>query len=548
MKKKSLLLVILTFVLSIQTFAQAPNWQWAHSEGGSNFEAGRGITIDNGGNILVVGRFTSFAMTFDTIVLTNSGMDDMFVVKYDGSGNVLWAKRAGGTSSDAGMGVAIDSSGNILVTGIFSSPTITFGTTVLTNSSSGTYDIFIVKYDALGNVLWASSAGGTTNDRGNNISTDVGGNILVTGQFESPSITFGTIILTNAGSYDMFTAKYDAAGNILWANSAGGSASDVAYDIGTDSGGNVFATGGFGSTSLTFGTTVLTNSGANDMFVVKYDTAGHLLWANSAGAIGDEEGIGIATDASANVLVTGYFTSSSIAFGTTVLTNAGNPDILLVKYDAAGNVLWANSAGGTSSDFGFCVATDTAGNVLLTGRFMSPSIAFGTTVLATLGFEDIFVAKYNGTGNVLWAISAGGTQLDESNGIAIAVGGNILVTGDFGSPSITFGTTILTNSGNYDMFVANIDDSPPTGLSDEEILGSVFSPNPFTTQATITFSNSLNNATFFIYNLLGEKVASATGISGESFQFNRGNLPSGVYVFEVTQKDKRIARGKAVVY
>ena len=122
--------------------------------------------------------------------------------------NWQWAKSAGGTTLDAGYSISTDAGGNVLVTGLFQSSSISFGSTTLTNAGGGYLDIFVVKYDASGNALWAKSAGGTSSDdRGFAISTDASGNVLVTGSFQSSSITFGSITLTNAGSVDIFVAK-----------------------------------------------------------------------------------------------------------------------------------------------------------------------------------------------------------------------------------------------------------------------------------------------------------------------------------------------------
>ena len=112
------------------------------------------------------------------------------------SPNWAWAKSAGGTDYDYGTGISTDASGNVLITGYFDSPTITFGTTTLTNAGTGIADIFVVKYDASGNVLWAKSAGGTDGDHGYGISTDANGNVLVTGYFNSLSISCVAPMLT----------------------------------------------------------------------------------------------------------------------------------------------------------------------------------------------------------------------------------------------------------------------------------------------------------------------------------------------------------------
>jgi len=116
-----------------------------------------------------------------------------------------WATSAGGVHHDEGRSLAMDASGNAYVTGYFYSPTITFGSNILTNA--GSYDVFIVKYDANGNVLWATSPVGTDCDGGISLALDASGNAYVTGWFDSPTITFGSYALTNAGKYDMFLAK-----------------------------------------------------------------------------------------------------------------------------------------------------------------------------------------------------------------------------------------------------------------------------------------------------------------------------------------------------
>lgn len=149
-----------------------------------------------------------------------------------------------------------------------------------------------------------------------------------------------------------------------WARSANGSNGDAAYDVAVDISGNSYLTGTFYTATLIFGTTILTNAhtGNGDMYVVKYDAGGNVLWAKSAGGTGDERGYKIALDRAGNCYITGYFSSSTITFGTTTLTNAGLTNMYIVKYDAGGNVVWAKSAGGTNNDYGSGIAVDAAGN------------------------------------------------------------------------------------------------------------------------------------------------------------------------------------------
>ena len=211
--KTKLLSTILLAIFSLSANAQSPNWQWAKSAGGTSDDRGNSISMDAIGNIYVTGNFSDTTITFGSYTLTNAGV---FVVKYDASGNALWAKDALG--SGTGTGISLDANGNSFVTGYFFSPTITFGGTTLTNADTtgGSADIFVVKYNGAGNVVWAKSAGGIYYDNGIGISVDVNGNAYLTGGFQSNTISFGNTTLTNAttnGYADIFTAKLDSTGN-----------------------------------------------------------------------------------------------------------------------------------------------------------------------------------------------------------------------------------------------------------------------------------------------------------------------------------------------
>ncbi len=158
--------------------------EWVRSGGGTEIDRGFAITADPAGNTYVTGSFSGTA-PFGPFTLTSAGSDDIFVAKYDGGGNVLWAQSAGGTSVDQGLAIAVDDSGNSYVTGVYSS-SATFGSFTI-SSSAGTRDVFIVKYDGNGNALWARSAGGTTLDEGRGIAVDDAGNSYVTGTFSPPA-------------------------------------------------------------------------------------------------------------------------------------------------------------------------------------------------------------------------------------------------------------------------------------------------------------------------------------------------------------------------
>ncbi len=547
----SIIVLSIIFLCCEKTNAQAPNWQWAKSAGGTAHDWGRSVATDASGNVFMTGYFESPSITFGTITLTHISffMADIFIVKYDASGNALWAKSAGGFDFDKGLSVATDVNGNVFMTGSFYSPTITFGTITLTNAGSSTADIFIVKYDASGNVLWAKSAGGASYDEGSGVATDASGNVFITGQFNSATINFGTITLTNAGVsiVDVFITKYDANGNVLWAKSAGSTGADVGTSISTDTSGNVFMTGNFRSPTITFGSITLTHTGTtmyNDIFIVKYDASGNVLWAKSAGGTSYDEGYSVSTDVSGNVFMTGKINSPTITFGTITLTTAsalGSGDIFIVKYDTSGNVLWAKSAGGGTSDQGYSVSTDASGNVFITGSFWSPTISFGTITLTNAGSCDIFIVKYDANGNVLWAKSVGGVSNDEGLSVSTDANGNVFIAGSSRSPTISFGTTTLTiASAIYvDIFIAKLDTVLVTGGNEIETSdnGVLLFPNPANNHLTIALASNYKKTEVTITDITGKIIYSATESAMQKMEVSTKDFASGVYLVQIQTTD-----------
>ena len=447
--KKTFLIVLLLFSY-IFIFAQLNPWLWAKKAGGTNYDYGSGIAVDASGNSYVTGGFEGTA-TFGSTTLESSGSQDIFVAKLDNRGNWLWAKKAGGTDSDYGYGIAVDASGNSYVIGCFYSATATFGSTTLTGN--GINNIFVTKLDSSGNWLWAKNARESPYDYGHGIAVDASGNSYVTGYF-SGTATFGSTTLTSSGGADIFVAKLDSSGNWLWANNAGGTSDECGNGIAVDASGNSYVTGYFYD-SATFGSTTLTNNGVYDIFIAKLDSSGNWLWAKNAGGSSNDSGNGIAVDASGNSYVTGYFYDSA-TFGSTTLTNNGVYDIFIAKLDSSGNWLWAKNAGGTYNDCGYGIAVDASGNSYVTGCFCR-SATFGSTTLTSNGDYDIFIAKLDNCGNWLWANNAGGTSDDRGTSIAVDASRNSYVTGYF-YDSATFGSTTLTSNGGYDtnIFVTKV--------------------------------------------------------------------------------------------
>jgi hypothetical protein len=543
---KKILTTTLLAIFCLSLNAQIPDWQWVESAGGTGSDSGIAISTDINGNVYVTGYFNSPSITFGTTTLTNAGSTNFFIVKFNPSGDVLWAKSAGGTDSDYSRSISVDANENVYMTGFFDSPSITFGTTTLTNV--GYRDIFVVKYSLNGDVLWAKSAGGTKDDKSSSISIDAIGNVVITGEFSSSSITFETTTLSNTNTYrDIFIAKYDPNGSLLWAISTGGIKDDYSSGITTDANGNFYVCGSFESMSITFGTTILTNVGDMDMYVVKYDPNGNALWAKPCGGSDWDYCRSISVDANANIFITGEFGSQSCTFGTFILSCTGIYDIFVVKYNPNGDVLWAKSAGVTNFQSGNSISTDANGNVYITGYFDSPSITFGTTTLSNAGLYDIFVVKYNSNGNVVWAKSAGGTDLDTGTGISNNSDADVYVTGGFSSPTISFGSFILTTAGQMDIFATKLNGTTGITAQNKSDFGMNISPNPFTNYAYLESDIYLTDAILLIYDIHGQKVKQMINISGKTFPIYRGNLHDGIYFVRVVEKNIVIGSCRMVI-
>jgi len=317
----------------------------------------------------------------------------MFIVKYDASGTVLWAQSAGEIGDDYGRSIITDDFNNIYVAGSFQSPYVNFGATSLVNSDTTgvTRDMFIVKYDSAGTIKWAVSAGGINEEFARALTKDASGNIFLAGNYNSQLMVIGSDTLVNAGTYDMFLLKVNQAGNFIWSLSGGGTGTDYGNSIAADILGNVYVSGGFASPINYFGTVNLTNSGIFNMYLVKYNPSGNCVWARKSGGTGSDDGYDVSTNHAGDVFVTGYFNSPSLVFGMSTLINAGNTDIFLVKYDDSGTEQWAKSAGGIQEDIGICVTTN-ATDVYVAGYFRSNSIMFSGT-LTNSGGDDVFIAK-----------------------------------------------------------------------------------------------------------------------------------------------------------
>lgn len=462
---------------------------WAVNVGGTEREDATGIKIDLNGNVLVSGTYESPTINLGSTTLTNTSSipeSDIMVLKYDPNGNLVWAKSAGDSLQDRSSGIAVDALGNVLVTGRYSGPTMTFDTATINNTNNGTADIFIVKYDAMGNLIWVNTEGSISGESSNNIATDNNGNAYITGNFSDPSFVIGATTLTNMGGADIYIAKYDTDGNRIWATSAGGNSYENAYGIDTDGNGNIIITGEFSSSSMVIGSSALSNSGSRDIFVAKYDSSGNSLWAKVVGGDGDDWGVDISFSLSGNSVITGFFSSSTLSAGSLNTINSGSTDALLLKYDPNGQEQWLKTPTGNASENGYSTTFDLNENIYMTGSSYSSTINFGNgPISSSAAYSKLFLAKYDGS-----LLGIQDNSLNE----------------------------------NFLLF-----------------------PNPFAGKATLELSGEITNGSLLILNNLGKIVQQYDQVYGNKIIISKDDLESGMYVYQLFENGAILQQGKFII-
>lgn len=453
---------LLTCLLFTSSPCSSQPLAWAKAMGGIDNDRGYSIGVDAAGNVYTTGTFRGTA-DFDpgpgVDNTSSTGGADYFICKTDAAGNFLWqhAFGSGPNLDDAGLSIVVDAAGNAWTTGRSQNETQLFvlkynsigwitdgkiwdvqsatgkaysnaiavdaagyvyvvgtfentvnmypppgGSYYLT--SAGAHDAFVLKLTPMLDFVWAKQIGGTGDDVATSIALDALGNIYLSGSFSSTADFdpgSATYNLTSKGAEDAFIAKLSNSGDLLWAKSIGGTASDMATGLVVNRQ-SVYTTGVFENIADAdpgAGTYTLTSAGSTDNFILKTDTAGTFIWARQMGNSFGDSSFSIAADAAGNVYTTGYF-QGTVDFdpgtGTYNLTSAGGYDAYVLKLDSAGNFAGAVGAGGTGEDAAYHMALDAAGNMHVIGYFegvadFDPQVQ--TYNLSSAGGSDIFVQK-----------------------------------------------------------------------------------------------------------------------------------------------------------
>lgn len=416
MKKYTIYLLstlILFFAFATTGFSQGMVFDWAGQFGGSDNIEARAIATDDDNNIYVAGDFEG---TFDfdpgsgTFSLSASDQEDAFVCKLAPNGSLKWAIQFSGDESQYAYGIGVDDSGYVYISGGFED-TSDFdpGNGVYNLVSLGNTDIFVCKIDSSGNLVWVKSMGSASAEDAVAIAVDELGNSHITGYFWS-TIDFdpgpGVANITALGSRDIFVCKLDHNGNYQWAKQLAGNSSEEGFDIALDQSGNVFTTGRFSAT-------------------VDFDPGP----------------------------------------ATYNLHSAGNSDVFISKLDPSGGFVYAVGFGGNLIDDGYSLGNDATGNTYIAGKFNGTADfdpGPDSLIMNSFGLADIFIAKFNPTGKLIWAKQIGGVNHDNVNDIVLLDDDKLCLTGSF-YQGLDFdpgpAQHQLNSVGSWDAYICQLDTS-----------------------------------------------------------------------------------------
>ena len=393
---------------------------------------------------------------------------------------LVYSTYLGGTRSELGNSIAVDSAGNAYVTGFVSSTDFPTIDAVQGTAGGGNNDAFITKLNATGTALvYSTYLGGSDRDVGFNVTVDSEGSAYVTGFTSSDDFPTANAFQATRGSgdnTDAFVTKLSTAGSsLVYSTYLGGDSFDSGNDIEVDSAGNVYLVGDTGSTNFpTANPLQSTQNGSGDAYVTKLNAAGSaLIYSTYLGGSESEGGTSIAVDSSGNVYVTGYTFSANFPIANAFQSTYGGDgsssfgDAFVTKINAAGSALiYSTYLGGNDGDAGYGIAIDSTNAAYVTGNTRSTNFPTANALQSTYGgsndpFEvggDAFVTKVNAAGSALvYSTYLGGSGTDGANGIAVDSAGNAYVTGDTFSTNFPTANALQSElDGEEDAFVTHL--------------------------------------------------------------------------------------------
>lgn len=331
----------------IAAFDKTGNAEWLWTAGGIDSDGVNAIAATPDGGWIVGGSFTdSLTITAGSrqVNMKSKGKTDAILIKLAAGGDTEWVKQFGGRYDDTILHVAVDANGNVFVQGAFKD-IAEWGGKPLKAGGGSDNDVVLAKYDTNGDHLWSKNFGNAFNEVAGGIAVDPAGHVTIAGSFENKgSISFGDKDEhVSLGEADVYVARFTGDGKLEWARTFGGDRIDVGFDVASDAAGSAVVTGWFEGT-VDFGKGPVSAKTTNkDVFVVRFDAKGQLVWVKTFGDKDHDQGRSLALDDKGNVFVTGLYrfklslldppVEQKMAENDPVLSKAPKPDVFVVKLE-----------------------------------------------------------------------------------------------------------------------------------------------------------------------------------------------------------------------
>lgn len=360
--------------------------------GGTASDEGKSVQQTNDGGYIVVGYTDSYG----------AGNNDVYLIKTNSTGTVEWTNTFGGAENDIGVSLQQTSDGGFIIAGY----TRSFG--------AGSYDVYLIKTDAGGDLTWAKTYGTPDVDYSQSVRETTDGGFIVTGYTNS------------SGTYDVYLIKTESngdTGTTGWTRTYGGT--------GNDYGRSVYQTNDRGF--IITGNTNSIGNGSYDVYLIKTDAAGTQTWAHSFGGAGSDIGFSVQQTSDDGFIITGNTNSDG----------AGSSDVYLIKTDPDGNTAWPpRTFGGVNSDIGYSVQPTDDGGYIITGSTNSTGA----------GNNDVYLIKTDGNGNQSWTRTYGGGNNDIGLSVQQTIDDGYVITG----------YTFSTGAGSDDIYLIKTDENGDT--------------------------------------------------------------------------------------
>lgn len=420
--------------------------------GGTDDDTSVQMAIDGSGNALVSAATASTDVPVTVGSLARSTGTDVMIAKFSPTGVLVYATYLGGSGEESPVAMGTDGSGNAYVLG--GTDSLDFAVSGVSLPRGSLDEGFLAKLSPTGQRLYATYVGGDGNETARALDVTADGVVVIVG--DTSSTDFPLAASAVQGSSDAFVATFDAAGTCLLGAYVGGTAEEQGNAVTFDPAGNLLIAGTTSSDDFPLADAAFGRGADQDGFVAKLSPAGIVAYSTYLGGAAADVPVAIASDGSGNAILTGQSASADFPVTAGAREPAGSSDVFLTKLSPDGASLFSTCLGGTAADSVSALRIDASGNALLVGNTSSTNLPTTAGTLARGSGQDAFVASYSPTGAPTFVTYLGGAGTDDASCLALDPQRNVFVGGQTGSSNFPITIGSLARRAGLEGYVAKI--------------------------------------------------------------------------------------------